>query len=99
MRKHAGTSMSAKQTPAEGFTQLVELMAKLRGPGGCPWDREQSFDSLKQYLLEEAYEVIDAIDARDWPGLSEELGDLMLQPVFLAQMAREAGHFDIADSL
>lgn len=74
-------------------------MARLRAPDGCPWDREQSFDTIKRYLLEEAYEVMEAIDERDWPALAEELGDLMLQPVFFAQMAAEAGHFDIADSL
>lgn len=74
-------------------------MERLRAPGGCPWDREQSFDTIKPYLLEETYEVMDAIDARDWEGLAEELGDLLLQPVFFAQMAAEAGHFDIADSL
>jgi MazG family protein len=74
-------------------------MAKLRAPGGCPWDREQTFDTIKTYLLEETYEVLDAIDARDWDGLCEELGDLMLQPVFFAQMASEAGRFDIAQSL
>jgi len=74
-------------------------MQRLRAPGGCPWDREQSFDTIKPYLLEETYEVMDAIDARDWKGLAEELGDLLLQPVFFAQMASEAGHFDIADSL
>ena len=83
----------------EQFTRLVEIMARLRGPDGCPWDREQSFDSLKRYLLEEAYEVLDAIDRGDWAGLAEELGDLMLQPVFLAQMAAEAGTFTIADSV
>src|SRR5947208_16837856 len=74
-------------------------MNRLRSSGGCPWDREQNFDTIKPYLLEETYEVMDAIDARDWPGLAEELGDLLLQPVFFAQMAAEAGHFDIADSL
>ena len=74
-------------------------MRQLRAPGGCPWDREQTFDTIKPYLLEEAYEVMDAIDKRDWPELSEELGDLLLQPVFFAQMAAEAGYFDIADSL
>jgi MazG family protein len=74
-------------------------MARLRAPGGCPWDREQDFDSIKRYLLEETYEVMDAIDARDFEGLAEELGDLMLQPVFFAQMASEEGRFDIADSL
>src|SRR3970040_829329 len=69
-------------------------MARLRAPGGCPWDREQPFDTIKPYLLEETYEVMDAIDARDWKELSEELGDLLLQVVFFSQMASEAGHFD-----
>jgi MazG family protein len=81
---------------AQEFHRLVEIMARLRAPGGCPWDREQSFDTIKPYLLEETYEVMDAIDARDWPALCEELGDLLLQPVFFAQMASEAGHFDAA---
>jgi MazG family protein len=74
-------------------------MGRLRAPDGCPWDREQTFDSIKPYTIEETYEVLDAIDRRDWPHLAEELGDFMLQAVFYAQMAREAGHFDIADSL
>ncbi len=74
-------------------------MQRLRSPGGCPWDREQTFDTIKPYLLEETYEVLDAIDKRDWDELAEELGDLLLQPVFFAQMAAEAGYFDIADSL
>jgi MazG family protein len=81
------------------FSELIQIMAKLRAPGGCPWDRKQSFDSIKPYLLEETYEVMDAIDLRDWPGLTEELGDLLLQPVFFAEMAREEGHFHIGDSL
>ena len=84
---------------AEGFARLVEIMARLRAPGGCPWDREQNFDTIKPYLLEETYEVLDAVDARDWDGLCEELGDLLLQPVFLAQMAAEDGRFQIADAL
>ena len=81
------------------FTRLVEIMAKLRGPGGCPWDREQTFDSIKPYTMEETYEVLDAIDAQDWKGLREELGDYVLQAVFYAQMASEAGLFSIGDSL
>ena len=81
------------------FARLVEIMAQLRAPGGCPWDREQTFDTIKPYLLEETYEVLDAVDARDWSGLKEELGDLMLEAVFFAQMAAEAGHFRIEDSL
>ena len=74
-------------------------MARLRAPGGCPWDREQSFDSIKPYLLEETYEVMDAIDARDWRELTSELGDLMLQSVFFAQMAAEEDRFTISDCL
>ncbi len=74
-------------------------MARLRAPGGCPWDREQNFDTIKPYLLEETYEVLDAIDQRDWSGLAEELGDLLLQAVFFAQMASEEDKFRIDDSL
>lgn len=74
-------------------------MARLRAPGGCPWDREQTFDSIKPYTLEETYEVMEAIDNRDWRALAEELGDLLLQAVFHAQMAAEEGHFTIEDSL
>jgi MazG family protein len=86
-------------TTGQRFERLVGIMARLRAPGGCPWDREQNFDTIKPYLLEEAYEVFDAIDQRDWPGLAEELGDLMLQAVFVAQMASEEGRFRIDDSL
>lgn len=81
------------------FSELVRIMARLRAPGGCPWDRKQSFDTIKSYLLEETYEVMDAIDMRDFTGLAEELGDLLLQPVFFAGMAREEGLFSIEDSL
>jgi MazG family protein len=81
------------------FDRLVEIMARLRAPDGCPWDREQSLETLRKYLVEETYEVLDAIDTRDYPGLAEELGDLLLQPVFQAQIASEEGHFAIADSL
>jgi MazG family protein len=83
----------------EKFQKLVEIMARLRGPGGCPWDREQTFDTIKPYTLEETYEVLDAIDRRDWKELSEELGDFMLQAVFYAQMASEQGLFTIEDAL
>jgi MazG family protein len=89
----------APSTTGERFERLVGIMARLRAPGGCPWDREQSFDTIKPYLLEETYEVFDAIDQRDWPGLAEELGDLMLQAVFFAQMASEENKFRIDDSL
>ncbi|MFB3826266.1 MAG: nucleoside triphosphate pyrophosphohydrolase [Bryobacteraceae bacterium] len=83
----------------EKFRTLVQIMAKLRAPGGCPWDREQTFDTIKTYLLEETYEVMDAVDARDWEELKGELGDLLLQAVFFAQMAGEQGLFTIEDSI
>jgi MazG family protein len=83
----------------EKFEQLVSIMARLRAPGGCPWDREQTFDTIKPFLLEETYEVMAAIDARDWPELTEELGDLLLQVVFFSEMAAEAGHFSVADAI
>lgn len=92
--------MSADSSAAgEKFQQLVEIMARLRSPGGCPWDRAQNFDTIKPFLLEETYEVMDAIDARDWKAFAEELGDLLLQPVFFARMAAEAGLFRIEDAL
>ena len=71
----------------------------MRAPGGCPWDREQSFDSIRKYTLEEAYEVFDAIERRDFPHLAEELGDLLLQVLFYAEMAANDGHFTICDVL
>ncbi len=81
------------------FEQSAAIMARLRAPGGCPWDREQSFDSIRKYTLEEAYEVFDAIERRDFPHLAEELGDLLLQVLFYAEMAANEGHFTIADVL
>ena len=84
-------------TAAERFAEAVGIMARLRGPGGCPWDREQDFDSIKRHTLEETYEVFDAIERRAWPELKDELGDLLLQVLFYAQMADEAGHFSIVD--
>jgi len=89
----------ARPSIGESFERLVAIMARLRAPGGCPWDREQSFDTIKPYTIEETYEVLDAIDQRDFDGLREELGDFMLQAVFYAQMAHEEGRFSIADSL
>jgi XTP/dITP diphosphohydrolase/ATP diphosphatase len=74
-------------------------MARLRAPDGCPWDREQSFDSIRKYTLEETYEVFDAIERRDWPHLKDELGDLLLQVLFYAEMAANEGHFTIAEVL
>ncbi|MDZ7373487.1 MAG: nucleoside triphosphate pyrophosphohydrolase, partial [candidate division KSB1 bacterium] len=81
------------------FERLVEIMATLRGEKGCPWDKEQTHRSLRQYLLEEAYEVIEAIDEGRYDDLAEELGDLLLQAVFHAQIAAEEGRFTIADVL
>ena len=84
---------------AQEFTRLVEIMATLRGPDGCPWDREQTVDTLKPFVLEETYEVLEAIDRHDHADLCEELGDFVFEAVFLAQLEEEAGHFTIADSL
>jgi MazG family protein len=81
------------------FAESASIMARLRGPGGCPWDQEQSFDSIRKYTLEETYEVFDAIERRDFPHLAEELGDLLLQVLFYAEMAANEGHFTITDVL
>lgn len=83
----------------EAFQKLARIMARLRLPGGCPWDNEQSLKTLRRYLIEEAYEVLDAMEREDWTHLAEELGDLQLQVVFQAQIAAEGGHFTIADVL
>ncbi len=80
------------------ISNLLTIMSRLRQPaGGCPWDVEQTFDTIAAYTIEEAYEVADAIDRTDFPGLRDELGDLLLQVVFHAQMAKEAGHFAFGD--
>src|ERR1700733_7109177 len=84
---------------AAEFTRLVEIVARLRAPGGCPWDREQTIDSMKPFVLEETYEVLETIDHHDHAALREELGDFLYQAVFLAQLEEEAGHFGIADSI
>jgi MazG family protein len=81
------------------FEKTVAIMARLRAPGGCPWDREQTFDTIKRYTLEETYEVIEAIDNKDWQELPGELGDLLLQVLFYAEMAKEDGRFSIDDVL
>ena len=83
----------------ERFERAVAIMARLRAPGGCPWDREQSFDTIKQYTLEETYEVLEAIENRDWYELTGELGDLLLQVLFYAEMAKEEGRFSVDDVL
>jgi nucleoside triphosphate diphosphatase len=89
--------MTPDPTTGDKFQRLVDIMARLRAPGGCPWDREQTFDSIKRHTLEETYEVFDAIERRAWPDLKDELGDLLLQVLFYAQMAAEAGYFTIED--
>ena len=86
-------------TTGERFERAVSIMERLRAPGGCPWDREQTFDSIKPYTLEETYEVLEAIDNRDWPELAGELGDLLLQVLFYAEMAKEQSLFSIDDVL
>ena len=86
-------------TTGERFERAVAIMERLRAPGGCPWDREQTFDSIKPYTLEETYEVLEAIDHRNWPELAGELGDLILQVLFYAEMAKEQASFSIDDVL
>ena len=86
-------------TTGERFERAVAIMARLRAPGGCPWDREQTFDSIKPYTLEETYEVLEAIDNRDWDELSGELGDLLLQVLFYSEMSKEQGTFTIDEVL
>jgi MazG family protein len=87
-------------TPASTeFDRLIAIVAKLRAPDGCPWDREQTIDSLKPFLLEETYEVLEAIDQHDHPAICEELGDFLFEAVFVAQLEDEAGHFSIADAV
>jgi tetrapyrrole methylase family protein/MazG family protein len=94
--------MSSKEVPQSQlgeFQTLLDIVERLRSPGGCPWDREQTHESLKRNLLEECYEVLEAIDQGDSGGLAEELGDILVQVAFHVQMAREAGEFTSADVL
>ena len=88
---------AAHASAAASLQRAAAIMARLRAPDGCPWDREQTFDTIKRHTLEETYEVFDAIERRAWPDLKDELGDLLLQVLFYAQMASEAGHFDLND--
>ena len=84
---------------ATEFSRLIAIVHRLRAPGGCPWDREQTIDSLKPFVLEETYEVLETVDRHDHEGLREELGDFLYQAVFLAELEAELGHFTIADSV
>jgi MazG family protein len=87
------------RSAGDAFQQLVDIMARLRGPGGCPWDHEQTLESLRQFVLEEAYEVLDAIDRGDHDDLRGEIGDFIFEGVFLARIAEDEGSFTVADSL
>src|SRR5215470_3520880 len=91
--------MPMPSSTGERFERAVAIMSRLRAPGGCPWDREQTFDTIKPYTLEETYEVLEAIDNRDWDELTGELGDLLLQVLFYAQMAKDQGTFSIDEVL
>lgn len=86
-------------TTGQRFERAVQIMERLRAPGGCPWDREQTLDSIRPYTLEETYEVLEAIDQRDWDELPGELGDLLLQILFYSEIAKEQGTFSIDDVL
>jgi nucleoside triphosphate diphosphatase len=103
--KDAAPPAPAPQRPdddshaGERFAEAVAIMARLRAPGGCPWDREQTFATIRKYTLEETWEVLDAIEREAWPDLADELGDLLLQVLFYAEMASEAGHFTVTQVL
>jgi len=96
-RKLEIPGFNVQQDTARALGEAAAIMARLRGVDGCPWDREQTFDSIKKYTLEETYEVFDAIERRAWPELKDELGDLLLQVLFYAQMAEEAGYFTLRE--
>jgi MazG family protein len=91
--------MDTGSSAGEKFQKLMEIMARLRAPDGCPWDREQTLDSIKPYTLEETYELLDAIDRREWSDVAEELGDFLLQAVFFAEIAAERNLFRMEDAL
>jgi MazG family protein len=94
-----GSSRDASTRAGDEFARLVEIMQRLRGPGGCPWDHEQTIASLRGFVLEETYEVLDAIDRADHDALRGEIGDLLFEGVFLAQIESDDGHFTVAESL
>src|ERR1700687_173904 len=96
--RRSGKPAKQKQlTPGEWFEKLVAVQARLRAPNGCPWDREQTHESLRTYLIEEAYEVLEAMESGDDAKFAEEMGDLLLQIVFHSQIAREEGRFTVSD--
>ena len=94
-----GTSREGSARAGEEFQRLVDIMRRLRGPGGCPWDHEQTIHSLRGFVLEETYEVLDAIDRTDHAALASEIGDLIFEGVFLARIEEDDGHFTVTDSL
>src|ERR1700681_3728441 len=96
-RRSGKPAKQKKLTPGQWFEKLVAVQARLRAPNGCPWDREQTHQSLRTYLIEEAYEVLDALEHDAAGELTEELGDLLLQILFHSDIAKQAGRFDIAD--
>src|SRR3954462_14727749 len=103
-RRATQTRNRAKKSRSQGtagreFQTLVDIMARLRSPTGCPWDREQTIQSLRGFVLEETYEVLDAIDRADHDALKGEIGDLLFEGVFLAQVEADEGRFSIAESL
>src|SRR5215210_6539807 len=98
MTKSSGASLP-QSSAGEEFQKVVDIMARLRGPGGCPWDREQTLESLRSFVLEETYEVLDAIDRADHDALRGELGDFLFEAVFLAQIETDEQRFTVADSL
>jgi MazG family protein len=93
------TRRDGKTAAGREFQRLVDIMGRLRGPNGCPWDREQTIHSLRPFVLEEAYEVLDAIDRSDHDALKGEIGDLLFEGVFLAQIETDEGRFTVAESL
>jgi MazG family protein len=99
MHSDDGSTRDTPARAAEEFRRLVDIMRRLRGPGGCPWDHEQTIQSLRGFVLEETYEVLDAIDRRDHDALLGEIGDLIFEGVFLARIEEDDGHFTIEDSI
>src|SRR5881296_4766072 len=97
LRSNGGQTKQKHLTPGQWFEKLVAVQARLRAPNGCPWDREQTHQSLRTYLLEEAYEVLEALESGNDAKFAEEMGDLLLQIVFHSQIAREEGRFTVAE--
>ena len=98
-RTNRSPAPASRTSAGDAFQQLVDIVARLRAPGGCPWDREQTLESLRGFVLEETYEVLDAIDRGDHDALRGEIGDLLFEGVFLAQIESDEGRFSVADSL